>query len=85
MPATFDPLYGILKIQFKIRNQRPRKPPRSELCENRSFQNFISAILDTPFRKTEIRCQIRNQQPQKPWSTKFHENRWISKILCPPF
>ena len=38
MSAILDPVYGILKIQFKIRNQRPRKPPSSELCENRAFK-----------------------------------------------
>ena len=28
------------KIQFKIRNQRPRKPPSSELCENRRISKI---------------------------------------------
>ena len=33
--AILDLLYGILKIQFKIRNQPHRKPLNTELCGNR--------------------------------------------------
>ena len=45
MSAILDPLYGIVKIQFEIRNQRPRKPPNTELCENRR----ISKISYPPY------------------------------------
>ena len=40
------PLYGILKIQFEIHNQRPQyKVPRKSLA----FQNMMSTILGPPF------------------------------------
>ena len=35
MSAILNPLYGILKIQFGIRNQWHQKPSSTELCENR--------------------------------------------------
>ena len=44
MSAILDPVYGILKIHFDIRNQRPRKPPSTELCENRRVSK-ISCTL----------------------------------------
>ena len=52
MSAMLDPLYGILKIQFEIRNQRPQKPPSTELCENRR----VSEISCPPYwtRQFEI-------------------------------
>ena len=45
MPAILDPLYEILKIQFEIHNQRPQKPPNTELCENRR----VSKISCPPY------------------------------------
>ena len=45
MSAILDPLYGILKIQFKIHNQWPRKPPSTELCKNRR----VSIISCPPY------------------------------------
>ena len=45
MSAILDPLYGILKTQFEIRNQRPQKPPSTELCDNRR----VSKISCPPY------------------------------------
>ena len=41
MSAILDPLYGILKIQFKIRNRRRQKPLSTKFHENRSVPKIL--------------------------------------------
>ena len=45
MCVIWNPLYGILKIQFEIRIQRSRKPSSTEVCENRR----VSIISCPPY------------------------------------
>ena len=54
MSAILDALYGVLKIQFEVRNQRPRKPPSTELCENRR----VSKIVIRTYRNKIMQKQI---------------------------
>ena len=73
--AILDPLYGILKIRFEIRNQWLRKPPSTELCENRR----VSKILCPPYWirhfdkwKSDVKFVISNpKSPAVQSSTKI--------------
>ena len=83
--AILVPLYGILKIQFEIRNQQPQKPPSTELCKNRR----VSKISCPPYWtrqfkkwKSDVKFAISDLRNL---SIKFHENRWVPKIVCLPY
>ena len=88
---------AILKIEFKIRNQRHRIPPIRELCENRR----VSKISCPPYWiryfekwKSDVKFVIRGLKirkipkircPQNLLSTEFRGNRVVSKIACPTY
>ena len=81
MSAVLDSLYVILKIYFEIRNQRHRKPPSTELCEN----PWVSKILCPPywvrhceFRKSDVKFIISDLKSF--WVQSFAEIVWFPKL-----
>ena len=86
MSAILDPLYGILKIPFEIRNQRPQKRPSTKLCENRRVSKiscppywtcqFEKWKSDVKFAISDLR-NLYGKVKYRPSSDECERDSWI--------